>query len=427
MAFVLGVIALRLALEFGYFVYVSPLHAYAGFTLDFNLIKYSESWILMGLALWLVPTKMLRPSDFIIALGFFGLIVPVLSLYGLANLGQWIIYSVLFQFVLLCIFRAGPRLSLPTVPGGPTAAMVLLFGSAISLTAWYVASGGLNTLNFDFTRVYEFREEAGAVTAPGILGYINTWVWTVTGPLLLTIALWRRWWLIAVFVIASQVFWFAVTSHKAVLFYPLIVIAAWFWFQRSRGLSVIPLGFAVIAVASSCLYLITSDQQAASLFVRRSFYVIAYNTFDYFHFFSENPKVWWSTSNLTLGLMDPIYDGSPAKVIGVWRDTLSHANNSFLSLSYAHAGIIGMVLYPLIAGLLLRLVDSAAYGPLPTWVALGAIVVPCRALMLSADLPTAFLTEGIAVGILMLILLKPRSSEAGFTATRLDTATGRPP
>lgn len=404
-AFFCSVVLFRLILEVGYITYVSPRFGYSGFILDWNELKYFESWLLTLLVFSVIPWRLERVSDYLMVTTFLGLIIPLLSLYGLANHERWIVYAVLGQFSLVVIFRKGRKVHIPSMKQGRFFAVTLLFALVVSLSAWYVLSGGIRYMNFDLARVYEFRRDAGAVVAPGLLSYVNRWIWKVFGPLLLAVALWKRWWVVAFAVVASHAFWFSVSNHKAVLFYPVIIFGMWYWFQRSRGLTILPVGFSVVVLSVLSYYLLTGDGFPASLFIRRVFYVIANNTFDYYYFFSANAKVWWANSSVTLGLLDPVYELGPAKTIGQWRGTDSHVNNSFLSTGYMHGGWFGMVIYGVLAGLLFRLIDSMARGPLPLWVALAAVVIPARSLVLSADLPAALLTHGIGVGIVMLWLL----------------------
>jgi hypothetical protein len=238
------------------------------------------------------------------------------------------------------------------------------------------------------------------------MGYINVWTWKVFGPALLTISLWRKKYWLAALVIGLHVYWFGVSAHKSVLFYPLLVIFIWFFFSHRSALIIVPLGAAGIVVASLLSFFILDYGLPASLFIRRVFYVIAKNTFDYYEFFSDHPRIWWSNSFFSLGLQNYPYDVSPAILIGQLRGTAAHINNSFLSTGYMHAGIYGIVLYGVFAGLLFRLIDSLATKGIPHWIVLGILVVPCQALLLSADLPTSLLTHGIGIGIFIIFLMR---------------------
>ena len=62
-------------------------------------------------------------------------------------------------------------------------------------------------------------------------------------------------------------------------------------------------------------------------------------------------------------------------------------------------------MYGIVGGLVLRVLDTVARGGVPLWVALSAIVIPARSLVLSADLPTALLTHGVGLGVLIIWLM----------------------
>lgn len=418
--FIMGVLVFRFALEFGYVFFVNPMYSYAGFVSEPSWVKYVESWCLLLVTMLFVPWRLVRLSDCFIVLAYTGLIIPLLSLYALADHARWIVYAVLLQFFLVLLFRRGHLIHLSPVKGGFTIAVWLSMALIAGLSVWYVASGGIAYMNFDLSRVYDFRREAGEVIAPGIFAYVNPWVWKIFGPLLLAVAIWKRWWWVAAFVLMSHAFWFSVANHKSILFYPVVILAISYWFRRSDGLSVLTLGFAIVVVTATIVFLVSGDALAASLFVRRLFFVTANNTFDYYYFFSENAKVWWSSSSVSMGLVQQVYELNPPDLIGEWRGTGSHVNNSFLSTGYMHGGWWGLIVYGIIGGLVFRLVDSTGRGFLPLWVSLAAIVIPARSLVLSADLPTALLTHGIGLSILMMWLLKGKSHSIARAVPRVN-------
>ena len=408
--FIATLVLFRLALELGYFVFVSPLFAYAGFVTDVNVLKYVESWVVLLVCACFLPCQGRRVSDYLVVFAYTGLLVPLLSLYALANHERWIVYAVFLQFALVLLFRSGKPIHISKVKGASSVMLWFTILVVCALSVWYVVSGGVRNMNFDLMRVYEFRAAAAADVAQGFLGYVNPWIWKVFGPLLLGIALYKRWWWLVLGMIASFVFWFSISNMKGVLFFPAVVLTIWFWCRRSDCLSIFPLGFSILVVAVIGSYVILGEVLFASLFVRRVFYVIANNTFDYYYFFSENAKVMWTSSGISLGLAQPIYDVVPAKVIGEWRGTAGeNVNNSFLSTGYMHAGWWGILLYGVVAGLLFRLVDSVSRGSLPLWIPLSAFVIPGRSMVLSADLPTSLLTHGLGIAILVVWLINGNS------------------
>ncbi|MCF8012716.1 MAG: hypothetical protein K9L56_15725 [Clostridiales bacterium] len=403
--FVLAVF-FRLSLEFGYRVYVHPIHGYSGFPWEPSIIKYIESWLILGFLVAFAPSKLSKPSDFFINVLLFGLMIPLLSFYNLADQSRQHLYIVILGYALVDVFRSGRSFRFPVLREGRIIAFLFVGAGVVGVSTWFVASGGISFFNLDLTEVYQYRRSASAVIHAGPMGYINTWAWKVFGPALLAIALWKKKYWMAIFVIGIHVFWFGVSAHKSVLFYPLLVVCIWFWFTRSNALGIVPLGSMIVVLLSLLIFYLADYNLPASLFVRRVFYVIANNTFDYYEFFSNNPLVWWSNSSVSLGLLDYPYDIGAAELIGKWRGSGGHINNTFLSTGYMHAGVLGIFMYGILAGLLFRLIDSFATKGVPVWVVLAVLVVPSRSMLLSADLPTSLLTHGIGVGIIILFLVR---------------------
>jgi hypothetical protein len=332
--------------------------------------------------------------------------VPLLSFYALADRPRQYLCIVILGYVLIDLFRRGRPFRFPILYEGRLLAFILVILGVAGVTAWLLFSGGISFFNLKLTEVYQHRRAIGAIINAGVMGYVNVWTWKVFGPALLTIGLWRKKYWLAALVIGLHVYWFGVSTHKSVLFYPLLAVFIWLFFRHRGALIIVPLGAAGIVVTSLLSFFILEYSLPASLFIRRAFYVIAKNTFDYYEFFDNHSWVWWSNTSLSLGLQKYPYDLDPAELIGHWRGTAAHVNNSFLSTGYMHAGIYGIVLYSVLAGLLFRLIDSLATKGIPDWIVLGILVVPCQALLLSADLPTSLLTHGIGIGILVIFLMR---------------------
>lgn len=404
-AFLISAIAFRIALEAGYWVYVSPVHGYVGFPWSPDIIKYIESWMLYGVMVFLAPRRLQKPSDFLVVVLLFGLMTPLLSFYGLTNENRLHLYIVILGYYLVLIFRNGPSVRFPVLAEGYGIAVGTVVVLAVAVSVWLVLSGGAEYFNLNLLEVYDYRRKVGELINVGLMSYLNIWAYKVVGPTLLVFALWRRAYLLAVLVFMLHVFWFGVSAHRSVLFYPFLVVFVWLVIRRTRALSVVPLALASVVAAAIVTYAIFGYGLPASLFVRRAFYVLADNTFAYYQFFSGHHFVWWSNS-ITAGLIDYPYRVGPAELIGIWKGSGGHINNSFLSTGYMHAGIAGVCLYGVIAGLVFRLIDSLAKRGVPNWVALSVLIAPCFSLLLSSDLPTALLTHGVAVGMIILFLLR---------------------
>ena len=113
-SFVFSAIFLRVLLEVSYWIFINPVFAYSGFTIDFNFLKYLESWLFWGILLAVFPKKLDKASDFLMVYFLFSYLTPLLIFYGLSNAVREHLYITLLGVSLHCIqalkmrFRAFP-------------------------------------------------------------------------------------------------------------------------------------------------------------------------------------------------------------------------------------------------------------------------------------------------------------------------------
>ena len=414
--FVSAAIVFRLGLEIGYRYFVNPLFDYHGFALDVDWIKYAESWFIYLLLILASPKCLRKTSDFLMVYLLFYVLAPLLVFYALANASREHLYIVLTCVFLVAVFRRGRPIRLPIIVGGSVIGYVMLLAGVFAVTLWMIYSGGLSFFNLDFRKVYDFRGEVGEVINQGYMAYLNTWAMKVFGPMLLAVALWTRNYILAVLVVGLHIIWFGISAHKAALFYPFLVVFVWIWFRNSRALALIPLGMVIVVCLSFSIYLVWENVLVSSLLIRRVFFVPPFLIFTYYDFFSDNQFVYWASS-ITSAWIEYPYDMVPAKVIGAYLGTDAHANNSFLSTGYMHAGVSGVVFYGVLVGFLFRIIDSLSYKGVPPWVAVASLIVPAHALLGSADLPTSILTHGIGVALVVLFLLRSASVRKVYALT----------
>jgi hypothetical protein len=403
--FLLFAIVFKLSLDFSYVNFVVPVFAYEGYFYEMNLLSYIESWVIFFVLIYVSPKILMKPSDYLVNFLLFSFLCPLLVFYGLSGADRQTLYIVISSVFLIYAFRNGKPINVMYIKSGQNIVYAILFLGIIGVTVWMFASGGLRYFNLDLTLVYDFRRDVGAVINQGVMGYFNVWATKIFGPVLLALALWRKNYLLAAFVFGLHVIWFGISSHKSVLFYPFLVTFLWAWFRKTRALSLIPLAMSLAVTAAFLLYIFYEEIFFGSMFIRRVFFVPAKLTFDYHEFFSVNPFVYWSNS-ITYYFIDYPYTMNTALLIGDYLGTDASANNSFLATGYMHAGIPGMIFYGVLVGLLFRLIDSLARNGVAVWVAVATMIVPSQALLTSADLPTALLTHGIGMSLVILFLLR---------------------
>lgn len=410
--FVVFAFIFKVILEFAYINFINPVFAYDGFVVDVDPVKYIESWIIFILCIHFFPKKLNKPSDYLLSYILFSFAIPLLVYYGLADADRYHLFLVFLCISLVIFFRNGKFLKIPTLQNGRKLAIAMLLLGALMATAWMIYVGGLNYFNVDLARVYEYREGSGELINQGVMGYVVTWATKVFGPVLIAMLLWQRRLIFASVIIFLHFIWFAISSHKAVLFYPFLVTFLWIWFRHSKALSLVPLAMSIALVISLGVFFAFDEIFVGSLFIRRLFFVPAHLTFAYYEFFSNNPLVYWS-NGIGSVFLDYPYELNTAKLIGDYLGSETSANNSFFSTGYMHAGIFGVMLYGILVGYLLRLIDSICHMHVPSWLGVAAVIVPAQALIISSDLPTVLLTHGMGIAIVFLFLLRKRNEKQG--------------
>jgi hypothetical protein len=400
-------ILLKISLDLSYIFFVSPLFSYSGFIIDVTPIKYLESWLIYIFIIFILPHWLKRPSDFFIIFLFFLVITPIISIYSLSNYPREDLYIVLCALFLILFFKNGPLLRISSVKNSHQIALCAILIGITVVSSWMILSGGLQFFNLNLTRVYEFRADAGEVINEGPMGYLNTWATKVFGPILLAYLLLMRKFYYAALVVVLHVFWFAVGGHKSVLFYPFIILFFFYWFKSNRALFFIPLSMSIIIVLLFLFYLATEELFLPSLILRRVFFVPAYLLFSYYEFFGDNKFLYWSNSILS-SYIDNQYLVNSAQLIGQYLNTDANANNSFLATGYMHLGFFGVIFYSIIVGYTLRFLDSITANKVPAWFSVSCLLVPLQAVFMSADLPTAFLTHGVLLSLLLLYFFTGR-------------------
>jgi hypothetical protein len=404
--FILMAVLFRYLLELGYRDFVYPVYQYTGITLDIDDVKYVESWFLYLILLLIFPTKLSRASDYMMGYLLFVFLSPLLVLYALSNADRNHLYIILFSVVITLFVRSGRPFRLPYITAGRQIAMTFIYLGMFLVTVWMVARGGLAYFNLDFSRVYEFRSAVGDLVDQGLMAYLNTWATKVFGPIAFAVSLWRRQFFLAFLIFGLHILWFGISSHKAVLFYPLLVFFVWVGFRYFRSLFLIPFGISLVIMAAFYVYVELDEIMPGAILIHRVFFVPAKLTFIYYEFFEANPLVYWSES-LTSFFLEYPYDTNTATVIGAYRgNPEEHANNSYLSTGYMHAGVFGMAVYGALVGLIMRGLDSLANNGIPVWLVVAGSIVPVQALLTSADLPTAVLTHGLGVAMLALFFIR---------------------
>ncbi len=408
--FVFSLLFFRVLLEVSYLFVISNTYSYEGYLLNFSYYNYIISWIVFLCYFYFASDRMKNITDILYITSFISLIAPLSVMYGYdyeRSLMPLVISSLsIFAIMLISVTKTISFKSLPTIKNG------MFFCIAISsifiafLIFWYFISGV--SLNLDFAQVYDFRSENQDIAAKGILGYTNNWTYKIFSMYLLAVALLYRKFFLAVLIVCIQIYFFAASSFKEVLFLPFLVFGIWLYFRKSNSLIFMPAISCFVVAATLLSYFFYEDILLSSLFSRRVFFTPALLNYAYFDFFNENSYIFWSNSILGVFFEYP-YFVSLANVIGDYLGSPDMgANNGFISTGYAHAGVFGVMLYALFIGLTMRFINHISIGFLPTWFIVALCIIPIRSFIVSSDFLTVMLTHGFALTLLLIFMSRSK-------------------
>lgn len=395
-------VILKITLDASYIYFIYPVFGYSGFSLSLDMFSYTESWLLYLLVISFMKYQLLKPSDFLTLLFFLFAIAPMLTLYGLSEQNSLYTYFSILVFFFILLIQTGPPIRIPYIKHGALISVIISFSVILLALSKMASSGAMFRLNFDLSKVYEYREETGSVLNEGLWGYIIPWTSKIFSLFLLSYALFKKQYTIVICLIVFQILLFGITSHKAVAVYPAFALGL-YMFRNSEYILLWILA-SIITLLFICLstYYIFDSGLLPSLFLRRVFFVPALLKYNYFEFFNNNGFVYWSNS-ITSSFVNYPFHLPPARLIAstFYGTAEMNANTGFIATSYMHSGFPGMLFIGFLVAILFKITDAFSTGGKPTWFYLSFLSVPFFNLFSSAAFFTTLLTHGLAVGLML--------------------------
>lgn len=277
-----------------------------------------------------------------------------------------------------------------------------IFG-VVLLTLLFLAFSVRGVFNLNFSEVYERRFNISE-NMPLVLRYLMPMASGALVGYLSALSTHRRHGIGMLLIAIIGILFFGFSSHKAMLFHPLIAIAGYFLFKMSRPYLLILFGFSIITLI---ILFIPSDEPnlLVALFANRIVFIPSQINFVYFDFFTTNSFMLWAESKVSLGFVTsplpmPVMNYIGGQMTGNYD---IGANTGWMANAYMNAGIVGVVIYSAVVGFIFALIDSWAkiYGA--PFVG-AAFLVPVVTIILTADLLIVLLTGGLSVLLFIFFL-----------------------
>ncbi|WP_411730614.1 hypothetical protein [Paeniglutamicibacter sp.] len=406
-----------------------------------------------------------EPDGFWLSLGFGMMVLTALLLPRLLSRGSHVVVWMLFVVVLVPIAQIpyfGSSLAPAHVFGYSTfAAILLLVTSRLSGTAMFrsivpLASGrstafwlvllviSVTTYSFSFA-VFGFRLEIMSVfdvastrleyrdeVAPNVplLGYLVSNQGNIINPLLISIGVARRRWLLVAAGTFGQLLLYSVTGYRTALLSIVVCLMVSLILRKRKSIwgGALLMGTMILAWGS-----VVIDRffalGAVDLIVNRMLITAGHLTPHYLEVYADKQWHYWAYSFLGWIVEDPheLSPGFYVSVIAFGRPDIQSNANLFAD-GYANLGYVGVAIEASFLVFVLLLINSASRG-LPMQIVLPTLILPAFALSNGSPF-TAFLSFGFALAVVMFALmprdvaLAPRGARKSDGRVRIADESG---
>jgi len=379
---------------------------------SFNIEKAIFSPFLIVAAFALLRKNDL-PSYFLLNIILVLVVTPSLVLFSGCNLPLYFVLTTWFAFAVVAVITQ--TIKVRTIAVKPISMLLLLRCIAVCSIIFVVsiiAFDGLKFINFDFSRVYDFRQDA-ADNLPFMYAYLMPNFSYVIIPIGIVLSLLFKKRVLLLVLIFCAVMIFALTSHKSPLFIPFFIICAYWFYRHPQKVSITIMVLITGVVISGLLYYLIPRGLddiwiwIGAIIVFRIFALPAILNWHHLEFFSTHPYYYWADSKFSFGLVTSPYDlPMPFQVsafkVGV--EGMGSANTGWIGSGMGQAGYLGILFYSVLFGLLLSVID--AYGKkLDRSFIFAVFLVTVTSAAETSDLSIMPLTHGMITLFVILVLL----------------------
>jgi hypothetical protein len=399
-------VAVKITFELSYMYFISPLYSYAGLTLQLNVSKLIESYLIALVTLGLLAFRERTPSTVILLTGTYIGVIPLLSIYALQDRPSAFVYAAAVTFSLSIGLSSLPRCQMLLLRTRPEALLIGSLAISLAVTFWMTLNGAYKHFTFDVYSIYEFRHELDDIVFVGPFAYLTDWAGYVFNVVIFAWALQSRNWMLAVIALGLQIFLYGCTLNKSFLFCLPFAGGAVFYLVDRRG-DVAGIGWliALLILIGMLESIVLNESNITGTITRRVLALPAYLANEYYELFGRIGHVYWTNGFLGSLGQYPFAD-VPQRLIG--KAALGHsetwANNGMFGTGFMHAGFVGMLGYGVMFGFWLYILDCIAVGKVPLAAAASVVILPMTNVLADSDLTTGLLTHGGAAATVMLWL-----------------------
>ncbi len=392
----------RIILDFLYVNWIHPLYINSGFVYDPNIYKLIVSYLIIIILLIIMPKSNLRVSYRILQLHLIIMIIPLSTLYALANLSTKFIFMVFICFsIQLMLIRVHYKLKVNEVKNANVIIAVIIICISIATYLYLFITQGIYFNAFNFNEIYEIR--ANTDVSSTIMNYLISWQYRIINPFIIVLSYFKKNYKIFFAGMFLQTFLYFMYPHKEVFMSIGLILLVLFTERNRIKFDEFIIKFLVIAAGISVIiYEGFKNMWPLAIVTVRLIYIPAILKFMHYNFFLINEKLFYSEGLIgkLFGIKYPYSVPS-----GFLVDNPNSNNNAgYLAYAYDNAGLLGMIIMSVVFILFLLLIDSFS-NENNVGIYFSLLVYPMIVLN-DGDLLTSFLTGGLFLLIILMYLIK---------------------
>ena len=197
---------------------------FIGFDISLNYVKLLEALFLVFIFYFFLNDSIKKPSDFFVGLNFLIILIPMSCLYWAQDLSREFIYMAFFgSFLILCVARffESPKIEIRLF--SEEFFVFLLLSVVLIGLLLVIQLVGISSLNFDFSLVYELREDVDEKLS--VLGLLGSILPNILVPFLLVMCIKNKKYFYTILTTIVSILLFALTTHKGSIFFPIIIFS----------------------------------------------------------------------------------------------------------------------------------------------------------------------------------------------------------
>ena len=421
------------------YFYICPIFRSEGMRwITLPLWAWMASALFALLPMVFLPINISRPSDFASWILYLCLLSPgsfiLLMVSGESPENTSVLLAALLvSFFLFEYFRRRRPFRLSTPKSLKFLFDIMLPIVTLALTLFVFSLANFN-IKLSFGDLYTRRFAARMILVGGSLtNYLVSFLGSVCMPVAVIYAIDRRKWYYMSLVVLIVISIFSLDGEKAIVFTPILMVGMSLKLKRSMGISCLWLlgGICAVVLLSVLEPVLLGSRSMMNMLIHRELIMPSLLTADYWDFYSLNPHVYMKDT--IIGFLIPTASNYPlpkALTIGLhyFHDIKVNANVNIWASAFADFGYYGMFVTSIVAGSLLRLVDSMAMNDKRAFACICCVSLGLT--WVNMPLYTSLITNG-GLGLILALYFyseegKPRLKRAGALASRELASLKRP-